>query len=176
MANRRSSFRRSAPKRVTTWEGVAIDMIGIDAAGISAVMITEAVLENMPNPTIVRIRGELMVTNNAGVSTSASSGFCTVGAMLVDSRALAAGIGSMELPSTNVGSDWMYWDVFNFGEQVANEVDNNDLSVNRKVVDSKAMRKVKPNQALVLIAQVQTCVGTIEAHLCGSLRILLKLA
>jgi len=49
------------------------------------------------------------------------------------------------------------------------------ISLERIVVDSKAMRKIGLNMALVLVSQISLCEGTtVSANLCGALRVLLK--
>ena len=176
MANVRGRRQFGGPKRRTKWEGAQIDLgnIAIGSPGFT-VVIPETLLENDPNSTVVRVRGELMVSSDTA-SSSDSFGFCSVGIMLVDSKALAAGIASLQTPATDIGSDWLYWDVFNIGEAGASHTERSILSTNRHVVDSKAMRKVGSNQALVLVAEVVTCEGTTLANLCGELRVLLKLS
>ncbi len=47
------------------WEGAQIDFSVIGGATSLTAVISEAVLENVPNPTIVRIRGVLNLSSTA---------------------------------------------------------------------------------------------------------------
>ena len=174
------AFRRAgrpglvrAPKRRTIWNGNSIDLADVAVAGAFSVILTEALLENTPNGTIVRLRGEIFVTVDNAISDPLSRGMITMGIMLVDNKALAAGIGSLQLPLTAIGSDWMWWYSTGFGEVGSTTV--SDIGVSRVVVDSKAMRKVSGNQALVFVCQVVNCEGAPVANVCGTVRVLCKL-
>ena len=92
--------------------------------------------------------------------------------MIVDSAALAGGF--LQAPLSDIGSDWIWW-------YAAPLVQNEDASLTgtygmiQKIdVDSKAMRKVGLNQALVLVAEVSNCEGALTANVHGSIRVLLK--
>jgi len=177
MVQRRRGLRpvvRSTKRRVT-WEGTQVDLAGVAVGGsLFQTAVTEAIFENFPNPTVVRVRGEIMVINDA-TSSAGAFGHIACGLMLVDAKALAIGITALELPATDVGSDWLWWDCFTFGEQIANEVDNSGLNFNRKQIDNKAMRVVQPNQALVFVAEIVKCEGTtLVGNVCGEFRVLLK--
>ena len=173
MANRRF-VRQGGKRRPTNWQGSLVDFANITVGTAqAATIVTEAILEGHPNPTIVRIRGELLCSADAGAS-DLSFGEVIVGMMLVDDKALAAGIASLQTPATDIGSDWIYWDCFTIGSGASGSVELSDIATNRHVVDSKAMRKVGSNQALIMVVEVNTCEGTTIANLCGAVRILLK--
>jgi len=174
MANRRF-VSRQGPKRRTKWEGAAFDISDLDASpAILATVVSEAILENDPNSTIIRIRGNLCV-NNDSTSDAGALGIVIVGIMLADAAQLAVGVTAFPLPLSAIGSDWLYWDTFTFGEQVTNQADANGLSFDRHIVDNKGMRKVKFNQVLVLVAELTAVEGTPVVNLFGVLRVLLKL-
>ena len=118
MANRRGFGRPlvRGPKRRTAWNGAFVDLANVDSSGTFQQVITEASLENIPNSTIVRCRGEIMVTVNNAASAALSRGSVTMGLMLVDSKALAIGITALQLPGTDIGSDWLWWATTGFGE------------------------------------------------------------
>ena len=175
MANTRFVSRRG-PKRRTAWEGAAIDISDLSASpAITTPILVESILEGHGNPTIIRIRGNITVTADT-TSSSGSLGLVTIGFFLADSAQVTVGVSAMPLPFSQIGSDWIYWDQFVVGEQVANEIDNNGISFERHIVDNKSMRKVKLNHALQMVAEIQSCEGTVVANICGVVRILLKLS
>ncbi len=172
MANRRFPVR--SRKRVMMWEGTQIDLSDLVVATPQGVaVITEATLENFPAPTLIRSRGQLGVTLDASSAANALS-FVTMGIIVMTRAALAA--AAFPLPSTDIGSDWLWWDV----ATLANDAAGNDQGapggggVDRKIVDSKAMRKIGLNEAVVFIAELTACEGTTVANICGSIRFLLK--
>ena len=90
---------------------------------------------------------------------------------IVSAEALAAGIGSIPLPFTD--ADWGGWMVLQpwaFRLDVTTDV-GRLLSSFQIEVDSKAMRKVEPNSAAVIVAESLT--GAVSV--CDTTRLLLKL-
>ncbi len=171
MASRRTAFR-SAPKRRMSWQGSAVDASDLVVGTPQfTTVISETILENFPTPTIVRTRGKLTVTTDAS-STPASIGKVDMGLILVTSTALTA--SAIPLPGTDVGNDWIWIDSAVVGSQADDSI-GGAVTVERVVVDSKAMRKCPLNSALVLVLQLTLCDGSaIVANVCGSLRFLLK--
>jgi len=94
-----------------------------------------------------------------------------MGLILVTETALAA--SAIPLPGADVGNDWLWIDSAVVGSQADDQI-GGAVTLERMVVDSKAMRKVNNNQALVLVLQLTACEGTIVVNVCGSLRFLLK--
>jgi len=170
VAARRQAFR-SAPKRRMSWEGANIDASDLVVATPQFfTVLTAAILENFPTPTITRTRGKLTTTTDSS-STPGGIGRVNMGLILVTETALAA--SAIPLPGTDVGNDWLWIDSAVVGSQADDQI-GGAVTVERMVVDSKAMRKVNNNQALVLVLQLTACEGTIVVNVCGSLRFLLK--
>jgi len=80
-----------------------------------------------------------------------------MGLILVTETALAA--SAIPLPGTDVGNDWLWIDSAVVGSQADDQI-GGAVTVERMVVDSKAMRKVNNNQALVLVLQLTACEGS----------------
>ena len=171
MAARRTAFR-SAPKRRMSWEGANIDASDlVTGTPQFFTVLTEALLENFPTPTIVRTRGKLTVTTDAS-STPGSVGRVNLGLILVTGTALAA--SAIPLPGVDVGNDWMWIDSAVVGSQADDQI-GGAITVERLVVDSKSMRKVSNNTALVLVMQLfLTDAAAMVVNVAGSLRFLLK--
>ena len=173
MANRRGRPIVRSARRATFWEGINFD--ALVASGTKNIIgaITEANLENVPNPTIVRCRGAIF---NAVVSpTAGARAHMTMGLIVMDSQAFAAAVA--QNPLGDIGSDWLWWTNVSFladGTGVT-PLDEAGLSVfNRTEVDNKAMRKIQPNQTLALVLQNNVVGGTMSIRSFGVLRFLLK--
>jgi len=174
MANRRFQTRS---KRRTSWGGARVDMDTlVTGTPQFAVMQTEAQLEEFPTPTIVRTRGQLGVKADSGAAASPHLSSVGLGIYLADSAAVTA--GSLQLPITDIGSDWLWWwnavITENIGGAAENIANGGWMLFERVVVDSKAMRKVKNNQVLVLVAELFSEQGTGAANIFGTIRMLLK--
>ncbi len=170
---RRRVFQRAAVRRRTTWEGTGISVSVTSGTSVVTTLLSEAALENIPNPTIVRIRGSLLLRVTAQ-GASASTAHMFMGIKLTTATALA--IPAVELPDADIGSDWIWW-----GERGFSTLDtgigqsNSGQTYERLIIDSKAMRKVQPNQVLVLVTQNVVTLSTQTILAEGAFRILLKL-
>jgi len=168
VANRRQFS--NTRKRVTSWHGANLGLSDIvtGTPQFSAV-VPEATMETFPTPTIVRIRGQVAVVSDV-VATGGSFGHVTMGMIVVTAAALAA--SAIPDPSADIGSDWIWWSDLPIARWTASD---NEGSIWRTMqIDSKAMRKVGFNQALVFVASTVACSGTNRANLCGAVRVLLK--
>ena len=175
MPNTRRSFRRSGSARATTWEGAAFQFLALIAAAPQfAVVVTEAQLEQFPNPTLVRQRGRVLAYANAGGTILDS--VISFGMYYATQAAITAGVASLQLPLTDIGSDWVWHD------QVALSDNSGTLdgirpttAAARFEIDGKAMRKATPNQSLVIVGQVFDFGAILlNANVTVSLRLLFK--
>ena len=172
MANRR--FVPQRVRRPTFWEGENISQSVTTGASVISTVVSEAELENVPTPTIVRMRGDLLVQVTASAATP---GRCNavLGIKLTTAAALAG--GAVETPSTDIGSEWIWWTTVPLilaGGSVAAPNSDGRSIVHRVNVDSKAMRKVTLNQVLVLVAQNVVVTSTQTFDVQGTVRVLLK--
>ena len=173
MANRRGRPIVRSARRSTFWEGINVDSLVTTGSQNIIAAITEANLENVPNPTIVRCRGSLMI---ATVSPGAGArAHMTMGLIVMDSQSFAAAVA--QRPLGDVGSDWLWWTNVSLladGSGVT-PVDEAGLSVfHRTEVDNKAMRKIQPNQVMALVLQNSVVNSTMSVRVFGVLRFLLK--
>ena len=173
MAQRRT-FPRAARRR-TSWEGSNIGLSLTTGVQAQQSLVAESVLETFPNPTVVRIRGELVIGVTA-IGAAGSNTDLTLGIKLTTASAFAAGGASVESPNTEIGSDWIWWyaSPTRSGNAVSSESDSNVGMLRRLVVDSKAMRKVSPNQVLILVAHNVVGGSTQTIAINGTIRVLLK--
>ncbi len=171
MANRR--FAQTSRKRVTSWHGQNIDVVDLVAATPQFfTLISEAVLETFPTPTLIRTRGRLMLTNDAS-SAAGSRAIVTAGIIKVTAAALAG--SAVPTPIADVGSDWLWWDVMTFGDVTGSIADTGPQETDRIVIDSKAMRKVGLNEVIIIVFELSSCQSTtMVGNICGNIRMLLK--
>ncbi len=176
MANRRRfSSRTPAAKRSTFWVGGTLGIAQL-VPGVNAffTVISEATLENVPNPTIVRSRLELICMDDESVSAPDSMYLLSYGCGIVERNAAIAGIAS--IPSPTVDIDWDGWFVhgaFTGGSATSGLIDS-PLGVQRQSVDSKAMRKVGQNEICLLVIEMNAIQGTEAIQFWGQFRFLLK--
>ena len=163
----KSRFIRSAHKRRVAWEGAFGSSLASGAGSFVTTLISEAVLEARPAPTLVRCRGEFWAKSQ----TSAVNARVTAGIIVVTAKALAAGVASLPTPLTDVGSDWLWWDTYATAWQTGEPIETGGF---RRVIDSKAMRKVGLNQVVVMVVEVTSISGTPSVDIVFGVRMLLK--
>ena len=153
MANRsrRSGFAKKI--EVVHWTLIQESIVGIAAAGVSGRAASAA--QHLPE-TILRIRGEWACSYGTNLADGIGSSI-TAGLILVPE-----GTGTTVLWSPNTDGDapWIWWDVLNliYREFVTDVNWSSNCSDGRRVIDSKAMRKVR-NQELQLVVENQTATG-----------------
>jgi len=164
----RRQFQARAPRRRMTWEGNALSISNLFAGTPQTLtLLSEAVLENFPLPTIIRVRGRIGVY--ADTAVAADTVFTVImGIMVVPTSTIA----TSPTPLTDIGSDWLWWDAATVRAATGSELDT--TTVDRIVVDNKAMRKVGNNESVIFTAEMVNCEGTGQANVCGTLRVLLK--
>ena len=172
MANRR--FVQRAARRPTFWQGASLAGTVPTGTSIAGAIITESQLENVPNPTIVRIRGSIMITTIlAGVAGARANIFC--GIKLVTASAFSS--GTHQQPFTDAGSDWIWWTTAAMhlvGGTVATPSVDGGTLFKRIEIDSKAMRKVPINSLLAIVVENLALVSTMTIEFGGGTRVLLK--
>ncbi len=130
----------------------------------------------IPEQTIVRTRGELLVQNL--ITGTDLSGFrWAFGICIVTENAF--GVGATAIPGPFTDRSWDGWFVYFTGSCFVGDVSvqgNNGLSaVSRLVIDSKAMRKFKFSDVMVGVFETVTEVGTAIIRADLMTRVLVKL-
>ena len=160
-------------RRPTFWEGVNVDSLVATGTQNVIAAVPEATLENVPNPTIVRVRGQFLI---GVVSPSAGArAHMTMGLIIVDTQAFSVPV--VQAPLGDIGSDWLWWTSISLiadGTGVT-PTDDGGLSVFERVeIDNKAMRKFQNNQVLALVLQNNVLNGTMSIRVSGVPRFLFK--
>ena len=137
---------------------------GIAAQAAGSLARTAFAAQHLPE-TLLRIRGEWAAAISSGASGSTGV-VITAGLILVPE-----GTGTTVLwsPVTDGDAPWMWWDSFQliYEEQVADVVYSSQTSSARRVIDSKAMRKVR-NRELQLVFENVTITGLTAASVAVS--------
>jgi len=151
MAHRGRGFQ----KKIDTvhWTvGVGFQSIA-QTVGIVAANVLTA--QHLPE-TLLRIRGE-WGADFAGALVAAIGVRVHIGMILVPE-----GTGSTVLwsPLTDGDAPWIWWDVMHlsYQEQVTDVVVSSQVSSGRRVIDSKAMRKIR-NTELQVVVERETITG-----------------
>ncbi len=166
MARARRVVTRGA-RRLTQWIGPA-DQNYVSVASAGATLVASAPFEEQT--TVVRARGQVSVIPAAFTTSLNIVG--AFGVAIVSTEAFTAGIASIPEPFSD--ADWGGWFVwrsfsyrFEFDDATGLNFPRWDFEV-----DSKAMRRISPNETMVLIAESQTGAFQISAPL----RVLVKLS
>ncbi len=137
---------------------------GGTVAAITAI-VSEAELENVPNPTLVRVRGQIFARLGSNAEAQSDSILLAHAMLLIDAKQLAVGITAVPLPLTNNSEEYLW-----FGSQyMANSAHGTPATIassytmDRLNVDSKAMRKVSSDHVLVIVSEMDQQAGTAGA-------------
>ena len=171
---RRTSFPRSGgTRRLVSWslgpEGV------LSPASTSASVFPSGTIANETDLTLVRTRGELLLS--LLTSSGAQAGFQWAFGMCIVSEN-AAGVGATAIPSPVTDDFWDGWFLHVQGALkcvTATVVDGSRFSSARIILDSKAMRKLHFTDVVVGCFETVE-VGTATMHAELRSRLLFKLA
>jgi len=171
VAVRRTLVR--APKRPTFWEG-ATGAFSLTTGTVStSTVVSEATLENTPNPTLIRIHGHIFVH----VTARGAAGDAIVlglGMIPQSAAAIAAGVTAMPIPVTDVSSPWLMHRQVVLDSNIA-PPNGTDIGGNLHiVVDNKSMRKFDLNQGLQFTVQNSVIAGTLTVSIAFAFRFLFK--
>jgi len=146
MANGRRSGRRAD----YTWIGVPL--VRTVATTVQAVLGTLSA--GLPG-TVVRCRGSFLVQ---GIPNAAlDDEICGIGIHKVTSSASAAGGASVPGPIDDDDSDWMFHQYVPLVSLLETVASPNAIGLNHRFdIDSKAMRKLKPDDVVAVIIQLAT--------------------
>ena len=154
---------RSGPRRPTFWETTSSTSLqtltdGGTVAVVNAI-VTEAELDNVPNPTLVRVRGQIFAQAGAAMNAVLDCVLVSHAIMVVDAKQLAVGITALPLPLTSNSEDFLWFGSQFVATNTVGSIAASNWSMDRLNVDSKAMRKITLNQVLVMVTEMDTLSG-----------------
>ena len=167
MARRHSSSRPVSSPRLTQWVGPA-DQGFLSVASAGATLL--ASFQPVDRVTVIRVRGQVSIIPEDFTADIEIIG--AFGIMVVSNEAFAAGVTSIPEPFSNGDGDWMVWRSFSYRFEFGSGNSGFAFPDWYFEIDSKAMRKIGPNQVMVLIAESQAGAYQISVPV----RTLIKLA
>jgi len=139
-----------SPGRLTTWIGPADQAYITVAAGATVLLAFLSFEEPL---TVIRTRGAVSVRPTDPSVNAACVGAFGVG--IVSAEALAIGVSAIPGPFSSADwGGWLVWRSFAFHWDVTTDVGRAITSLALEI-DSKAMRKVDANSALVVVVESQ---------------------
>ena len=173
MATRRFVPQRS--RRPTIWLVAQGNAITATSSSSVSTLISAVSAETFPVPTLVRVRGEIVVEATTFAATPGKI-MAYVGIAVVSQAALAG--PSVSLPFTDGSRDWMWWRAFPLTLRSGNVTGPTGpqpfLMTSRMIVDSKSMRKIPGDSVLVLVTENVPLISTGTFEASWGLRMLLK--
>ncbi len=155
--------QRSGRKTDYTW---IVTSGAVTAQGATQQRIAVAVFNS--SGTVMRVRGELMASMNG--PSAADITVLGVGLIVATDAQVTAGAASFPSPLSVGDADWMWHGFVPLVSQGV--VEDQFGNVGKIIVDTKAMRRVKPNEQLVLVADAVLLVGTATVDLAFGVRVL----
>ena len=173
-AGRRGVGRRR--QRVEWSGGFASDMVSVNPNSLSAITSSlglQNALDSMTSPTLVRVRGEILVATESGaVGDDVLVG---VGKAVVSRRAAIIGTSAMPRPITDLNFSWLWHGFAMLRVLTATDDLRASLSSVRFVVDSRAMRKIlSDEEELVTCLETRNAAGSASIIWSPNERVLLK--
>ena len=142
--------RRSGRRADYQWQAGATISSGVDIATGTATAGNAGIINILAPATISRIHGHIFFQ----LDTTAVDERVVIcyGLIIVSENALGAGVASMPHPFTDAEVSWIAHG-FASVSSLAEAAVQPDALFTRVEVDSKAMRKVKPTEQLVLVVE-----------------------
>ncbi len=163
MPRRRSGFQKKIETVHWTYGSFAMSAL---AAGAQAEAVYPA--QHLPE-TLLRTRGEVIIYID-GVESPGVSAAIGIGMIQVPE-----GTGTTVLWSPIVDGDapWIWVDYFGmaYEESTVNAIQYPAISGVRRLIDSKAMRKIR-NTELQVVAENATVIAALSVNILGNMRVL----
>ena len=159
---------RAGRKPDYKWTGLDFDLGSLTSG--SNVLTSIATWPFQGSVTLMRVRGTIAY-NCLGASTV---GFASVsfGLIVVTDEAFTAGVASVPDPRDAPEADWLWkGQLYTRAESTTTATIRSPVAVVE--VDSKAMRKAKDVQRLVLVTSPLTLTGTLQTEVAGEIRALI---
>ncbi len=168
MARSRVSRDRIPPKiQNIRWAGAAHQFSAFGAGTSAQVMVTAADTKD----TIMRIRGEVLAYVD-GASAPGKAAKIAIGAIVMPEGQSTTVVSS---PISDDEAPWLFYEQFTLGyeEMVTDVIDVPGITFFRKAVDVKAMRILRPDQELQLVAENVTLLSATSINMTFTFRLLL---
>ena len=148
--------------------GDAFVVVTNSKAALSANL--DAIFENLGQPTLMRIRGEVKMFATGGVVNDD----CTLGLGICLANNLATTAAVLPGPITDSDFPWIWHSFSSFRRQTIETSDTPVINTLRLQIDSKAMRRINPAMELFFCAELLNSAGTMDINFMPNFRILLQ--
>ena len=164
-------------RRLTSWEEGPGDTPVNNITATGSIFLGQALTPTVDGLTLVRLRGRLsaVMTGTSSIAGGVTGAF---GIGVATLAAVTAGITSVPTPITEQAWDgWLYWMPFQLHTVTATIGDAVNAAVVRMdwEIDSKAMRKLKEEDAIYAVIETSVELGSSNTQVFFDSRILLKL-
>ena len=147
----RKQFVRGA-KRLSSWFFFQPTQVTMTATGGTVFFSLNAAGLALRPFTIVRTHFELTLQSDQ--SAGIENQIACLGLAVVSDQAVAAGVGSVPTPFTDMGSDLWFVHKLLYGDE--SKLTDRTTSATRVSLDSKAMRKVDIGQDIIVVGELAT--------------------
>jgi len=171
---RRAAANR-APQRQFIWSNVIVQTESV-AGGATKTTgnISATGASGVGGTTLIRTRGSVMVAMDPGAAGDAI--IVGLGLCVVSTDAFTAGSASLPGPISDVDFDWFWHSLYALGPSSGSaELETSIRSNLWQEIDSKAMRKLKPNQTMAFMSEATILSGSPTYDLNAAVRQLVKL-
>ena len=162
MARPRSSGRRTD----YAWQGTT--------GAISAFAATQAIgpgsVASNASATVMRVRGHINVGMDVGAADN--KGVVAVGLIIGTDDAVAVGATAFPSPADDIDADWFWHGWFSLQSITGTQTDAEGGQFQAREIDSKAMRRIRQNEQVVLMADASIEAGSPTFDLVYGLRVL----
>ncbi len=151
------------PRRVRKIDFKAWDiLLGLNtSASVNGIVSVQALSFNEP-ATILRIRGSGGLVAFDQTVQAGDRGIFAVGIAIISTDAFTAGVGSVPDPMVEFDYPWLYLWSAHLEATFAGSAEAQALGMQTMrlpEIDTRAMRKVKPGESLVMIEELQDMTG-----------------
>ena len=131
----------------------------ISLPGVATGTISGASIAFLEPATVLRCRGEVLVAMDETMQVG-DKALIAFGLAIVSTDAFTLGATALPDPAGDANFPWLWWHQTLMASNLAVGLNNQGSSVARIVIDTKAMRKVKPLESLAMVFQVVAGTGS----------------
>ena len=157
MPHQRGRFAKS--DRRNLWLSASVNGTAMPASSDTLVSSLNAGALALRPFTIIRTHLVVLYLSDQIVASETAVG--AYGLIVVTDSAVAAGVASVPAPGSDTDGDWFVWqglmDDFQFSSGIGTQSDGG----HQYIVDSKAMRKVGPDDDVAMVASQQVALGAL---------------
>ncbi len=159
---------RSVGRRADyTWQGLAAGGFVVDAIGAAGSFVQVALMATAG--TIMRCRGNILATLDVGAASDKA--VIGMGLIVATESQVTAGTTAIPSPLTDLDEKWI-WHSFGCLQNESGAQGDELGTQQRFEVDSKAMRRFKQTESLLLVFDVVVLAGSPTVDVVGGIRAL----